>query len=379
MIGLLGVLGVLVSPSFAEDTPSPTLLLDQALTAYSAGDDETALTLSLRLLAAEPAHPVAQALRYSVTQDHQHRLALRALEQRHQLLQEQLERLARQAVERSSDTALMAERQRFEAASHRRQAELDRLLGPYAQPVEEALERAELVQANLHWYRMHHLSPTAPMVTQTQAVLVSALQQRLAQAEELSAQERFLLDGWLAYHRGAFDAAAQAWGKAQAIPPGDQISAALFELMALPIAHAQAQHRAQATLTERERARQTQAKAAAAQRAARDAAIQRSLREGLQSYQAGRWREAAYAFQEVLRQAPTHPQASEYLAKVQATLAQERDPQQAESHYQAGLVAYAHRQLEQARHEWELTLRFAPNHAKAQRALEKVQKELVLQ
>lgn len=368
----------LTSVAFGEGPSSSDLALDRAITAYYAGDDETALTLSLQVLAAIPAHPAAQALRHSITEDRADRRTLHMIDQRRQLLNDLLAQLSRRSKEHPADAALAVERRQLETACQRRQAEGDRLLTRYTQPVEEALERGELLRANLVWHQLHHVAPTAPSTTQMQAILVTALQERLAESDALPPHERFLLDGWLAYHRGSFDAAAQEWGKAQALARQGQTSIPWEEVMALPMVHAQLQQRARATAAEQERVRQTRMQAEAMQRTAREAAIRRLLREGRQASLAGRWREAAYAFQEVLKLAPNHPKASDSLARVQATLARDHDPQEAESHYQAGLVAYAHRQLEQARHEWELALRLAPDHPKAQRALEKAQRELAL-
>ncbi|OGR89667.1 MAG: hypothetical protein A2992_02360 [Elusimicrobia bacterium RIFCSPLOWO2_01_FULL_59_12] len=106
--------------------------------------------------------------------------------------------------------------------------------------------------------------------------------------------------------------------------------------------------------------------------------IARLFDAGLAALQQEHYREAEHIFQQALVLDSQHEQARSYLAQVQAELHRRHDPQQAQQHYEAGLVAYAGGRLEDAVREWNMAARMHPDHAKSLHALAKVQKELAL-
>ena len=75
---------------------------------------------------------------------------------------------------------------------------------------------------------------------------------------------------------------------------------------------------------------------------------------------------------------PSNPTAGSYLTAVQAEIQRLHDPQAAQAHYEAGLIAYASGKLDEAVREWRIATRMNPQLEKAQNALAKVQKELAL-
>jgi len=126
-------------------------------------------------------------------------------------------------------------------------------------------------------------------------------------------------------------------------------------------------------------------------------------RQGINYYLAGRFGEAIDQWEEVLKIEPAHNGAREYIAKAKerlkissevigysdyekeieeyikelekaGTLDKEKEELIA-THYQDGLVAYAHGDLSQAMKEWQIVLKLDPEHKKARRALIKLQAE----
>jgi tetratricopeptide (TPR) repeat protein len=99
---------------------------------------------------------------------------------------------------------------------------------------------------------------------------------------------------------------------------------------------------------------------------------------GVAALEHERYAEAERAFQKVLGLDAAHPQARSYLSMTQAELRRRHDPQAAQQHYEVGLVAYASGKLEEALREWNIAVRMNPGHPKALNALSKVEKELAL-
>ncbi len=91
-----------------------------------------------------------------------------------------------------------------------------------------------------------------------------------------------------------------------------------------------------------------------------------------------KYAEAQDAFHTVLSLDPSNPTAGSYLTAVQAEIKRLHDPQAAQAHYEAGLIAYASGKLDEAKREWHIAVRMNPQNEKAQNALAKVQKELAL-
>jgi hypothetical protein len=106
--------------------------------------------------------------------------------------------------------------------------------------------------------------------------------------------------------------------------------------------------------------------------------IDRALQAGVAAMEKEQLRIAEENFEEVLKLDPGHPQARSYLAMVRAEMQKQHDPQAAQMHYEAGLIAYASGKLDEAMREWNTAARMNPLHEKALRALTKVQKELAL-
>jgi len=127
-------------------------------------------------------------------------------------------------------------------------------------------------------------------------------------------------------------------------------------------------------------------------------------KQGINYYLAGEFKEAISQWQEVLKIEPSHKGAIEYIAKAKERLKISEEgigysPYEEEveeyvkelektgttdkekeelitTHYQDGLVAYAHGDLSQAMKEWQIVLKLDPEHKKARRALIKLQAEL---
>lgn len=134
-----------------------------------------------------------------------------------------------------------------------------------------------------------------------------------------------------------------------------------------------------------------------------DEKIEVYYRQGINSYLAGRFRDAIRQWQEVLKMEPAHKSAREYIAKAKERLKiseeeigysvyeeeieeyikelekagtiDEEKEELITMHYQDGLVAYAHGDLSQAMKEWRIVLKLDPEHKKARRALIKLQAE----
>jgi tetratricopeptide (TPR) repeat protein len=97
-------------------------------------------------------------------------------------------------------------------------------------------------------------------------------------------------------------------------------------------------------------------------------------RRGVQAFEDGNYEEANRAFENILLVRKSHPEAENYLAR----LAEFRR-KQAEEDFLKGLGYYSQGNYQKARHAFEATLRLEPEHAEAQRYLEKTQAELELQ
>jgi tetratricopeptide (TPR) repeat protein len=98
---------------------------------------------------------------------------------------------------------------------------------------------------------------------------------------------------------------------------------------------------------------------------------------GLAALEKGRYPEAKKAFEDVLSQDPSHPQARSYLSVVETEMNRRHDPKAAQQHYDAGLIAYASGKLEEAIREWSIAAKLNPEDQKAAKAISKVQKEIV--
>jgi len=106
--------------------------------------------------------------------------------------------------------------------------------------------------------------------------------------------------------------------------------------------------------------------------------IDRALQAGVAAMEKEQLQEAEIDFEKVLKLDPSHPQARSYLAMVRLETQKRHDPQAAQMHYEAGLIAYASGKLDEAMRDWNTAVRMNPRHEKALNALTKVQKELAL-
>lgn len=97
---------------------------------------------------------------------------------------------------------------------------------------------------------------------------------------------------------------------------------------------------------------------------------------GVAELEKGRYADARRAFQAVLAQDPSHPQARSYLSVVETEMNRRHDPHAAELHYEAGVISYAAGKFEEAVREWSIAARLDPRNQRAANALSKVQKEL---
>jgi tetratricopeptide (TPR) repeat protein len=106
--------------------------------------------------------------------------------------------------------------------------------------------------------------------------------------------------------------------------------------------------------------------------------VEITLQAGIAALEAQRFREARKHFEQTLRLDPSHMSAHSYMKMAEAEMIRRQDPQAAQMHYEAGLIAYASGKLDEAVREWRITLRMNPGHEKARIALGKVQKELAM-
>jgi tetratricopeptide (TPR) repeat protein len=111
---------------------------------------------------------------------------------------------------------------------------------------------------------------------------------------------------------------------------------------------------------------------------ARRQEIAASLQKGVDQMERENYADAREAFRKVLSLDPSNPTAGSYLTAVEAEIHRLHDPQAAQAHYEAGLIAYASGKLDEAVREWHIATRMNPENEKAQNALAKVQKELAL-
>jgi len=106
--------------------------------------------------------------------------------------------------------------------------------------------------------------------------------------------------------------------------------------------------------------------------------IASSLQKGVDQMERENYAGAQDAFRKVLVLDPSNPTAGSYLTAVEAEIQRLHDPKAAQTHYEAGLVAYASGKLDEALREWHISARMNPQNEKASNALAKVQKELAL-
>lgn len=252
--------------------------------------------------------------------------------------------------------------------------------------------------------------------------LQSQIHEKLDLSTDLSAPERAALEGFYAYGQADYRVALEAWTKARTalegtIPPADlanQVAALHFETYEkVAQAHVDEEDRAHRTqnlfaegteLFQKrsfndalDRFRQialinpdypqlgtylVQSEAAIEKERTRRLSQEKRDRaseafaKGLAALEKNEYAEARQAFQEVLTQDPTHPQAKSYLNVVESEMNRRYDPHAAQLHYEAGLVDYASGKLEEAMREWRIATRLDPAHEKASSALSKVQKEI---
>jgi tetratricopeptide (TPR) repeat protein len=132
--------------------------------------------------------------------------------------------------------------------------------------------------------------------------------------------------------------------------------------------------------------------------AAKEILFQESVTEGKESLENERYEQAEQAFKKALAIKPDNVEAQGLLARaIDAPRAARRtvphrtakaggsvhdtaapDPLAAQRHYQAGLVAYAKHDLQEARKEWLLTARLDSRHPKVFQAINRVDQELTL-
>lgn len=247
------------------------------------------------------------------------------------------------------------------------------------------------------------------------SVLQSRNQFLLDQAAELNSAERFALEGFQRYAAGDMTGAVTAWNKAHTLQP-EQIKPWHYALYWKKAEDRAEELRQRATLQELFqggvqlfsaarylKALQTfrriamidpeypqlggyiaRAEAAVEKERAlrlgeqRQKEVEQLFEKAVGAMQNERYREAQRFFQQVLERDATHVQAHYYLSIAEAELFRRHDPKLAHQHYETGLIAYASGRLEEAVREWEITLRMDAGHDRAQRALDKVRKELAL-
>ena len=100
--------------------------------------------------------------------------------------------------------------------------------------------------------------------------------------------------------------------------------------------------------------------------------------KGVEKLEQSKYKEAGDSFNKVLAVDPSHPKAQAYLSYTQEAIQQKTDPAGAEKHYEAGLIAYASVNVEEASREWRIALNLDPGNEKVTKALLKAQKELAL-
>jgi tetratricopeptide (TPR) repeat protein len=106
--------------------------------------------------------------------------------------------------------------------------------------------------------------------------------------------------------------------------------------------------------------------------------VQMAMQKGMAALMKENYSESIGWFEKAVSLDPSHAQARSYLATAKSDQQRRHDPKAAQARYEAGLVAYASGKLDEAAREWRMALRLSPEHAKAQMALTKVQKELAM-
>jgi tetratricopeptide (TPR) repeat protein len=100
------------------------------------------------------------------------------------------------------------------------------------------------------------------------------------------------------------------------------------------------------------------------------------LAQGLDFIDGDKPADAKKAFAEVLKVDRANPQAKSYYALCQSLLDHRRDPAASKQHYEAGLIAYAAGNPEEAVRQWQGAKRLDAGNLKAVVALAKVKKEI---
>src|ERR1019366_2968831 len=111
--------------------------------------------------------------------------------------------------------------------------------------------------------------------------------------------------------------------------------------------------------------------------AKRQEAVQ-AFAKGMADFEKANYANAKTSFEAVLALDPAHPQAKLYLQQIESQKTRPTDPVAGQQHYEAGLMAFVGGDMEQAKREWHIALRFDPENPKVTSALNKVQRELAL-
>ena len=82
------------------------------------------------------------------------------------------------------------------------------------------------------------------------------------------------------------------------------------------------------------------------------------------SLEKSNYAEAKTSFEAVLALDPAHPQAKLYLQQIETQKTHRTDPEAGQQHYEAGLIAFAGGDMEEAIREWHIALRFDPENPK---------------
>jgi tetratricopeptide (TPR) repeat protein len=401
------------------DTPIPASNeLIQGVQAYQQDRWMTALGHFVHVLAQDPAN--AQAHTYlslilkkleaqQVRKAHEDELAI--LTATSKLLEDRRmdTRIVDEALHHSN--AADADRERYERHAQCTMAQMEAQLGHLA--VANDLVLQVLAQNSNDQEAQQLLSQ-----------LQSQIRQTLDTKKDLPIAERHALEGFWAYGQADYSAAAAAWGQVrsaleQGRPPEEvaqQIALFHFNVYDQNArAHLEEERQAaharslfaeglaaydkqdfnqsledfrQIALVNPEYPRLgfylVQSEAAVERQRTRDLTDEKrqqattAFAKGVANLAKGKYADAQAAFQTVLALDPNHPQARQYMQQIETQKNRLIDPQAAQQHFEAGLVAYAAGDSEQAVREWHIAQRLDPDNPKIVGVVNKVERELVM-
>jgi len=402
------------SPIIRAEIANPSELA-QGIQAYQEERLMTALDHFIHVIELEPSNAQAQTYVKLIARKLQDRQVHQAREQEIAILTATSKlldsrRMDTRAVDRDLRGVLATQAEREQAERHSKctMAQMEAQLG-------------RLAAANDLVLQAIAQNPDDAEAQRLLSDLQSQIRQTLDTRKDLSIPEHRTLEGFYAYGQADYASAAAAWGQVRsAFDPGlsPQEIARQVELLRfepyekIARAHLDEEREAarvrslfagglaayekqdfnqslddfrQVALSSPEYPRLgyylVQSEAAVERQRTRDLSDEKRQRasdafaSGVASLAKGKYADAEVSFKEVLAMDPAHPQARLYLNEINTQKEHRTDPQAAQQHYEAGLLAYAGGNQDEAVREWHIALRMDPDNQKTVVALHKVERE----